>query len=451
MMERLNGGGFTRRDILKFGAGTAGAFALGASGLTIARTVAAGSTPTYTEAWPTSPLILDPFNDNNPLPNPQASRPVAPSTWQRWDSPPGPDKPQDHVIGPVTDQALLDDFTARYNWTPGTHQVWPGRGATKDFPWLSTVPLVYHIPVKTAWHTWTDSQVLPLDPLNPTRDDFANPKDGTVGPQPLPRSLIHGFNGAFPGARINAEYGRPVIIRLENQLGTDMLPADATEDDRLDFGAPNHAFLTHLHNGHTACESDGQPHYSHYRFGAYGREKDAAGNDTHYRLAYEPGEWVDNLYLNYPAGGDDDEKQSFLWFHDHVHGHTGANVYKGMVGLYPIYDPYGDKDMGDETKGPLGLPGVRRDNGDGSFDVDYDIPLALYDVRIDDGKVIHDDVHKTGPPAAHPEWWGRHYFQHFPNHGFVGDIFTVNCKAYPVWCRPEVRGNEGAGVASALT
>jgi FtsP/CotA-like multicopper oxidase with cupredoxin domain len=114
-----------------------------------------------------------------------------------------------------------------------------------------------------------------------------------------------------------------------------------------------------------------------------------------------------------------------------VHGHTGANVYKGMVGLYPIYDPYdGGFDMGDETKG-LRLPGQRVDHGDGSFDVDYDIPMALYDVGLDDGVTPHKDFH-NGNGEAHPEWWGMHYFRHFPNHGFVGDIFTVNGKAYPV-------------------
>ena len=32
--------------------------------------------------------------------------------------------------------------------------------------------------------------------------------------------------------------------------------------DRQDFGSPDWSFLTHLHNGHTAPESDGNPHYS---------------------------------------------------------------------------------------------------------------------------------------------------------------------------------------------
>ena len=153
------------------------------------------------------------------------------------------------------------------------------------------------------------------------------------------------------------------------------------------------------------------------------------GRFTH-EAAFEPGEWINQMYLGYPAGGDDREKQSFFWFHDHVHGHTGANVYKGMVGLMPIYDPI--LDAGDERlPAPnLKLPGIRRDNGDGTFDVDYDIPLAFYDCRLDDGMTPHKDAH-NGSGETHPEWWGMTYFRHFPNHGFVGDIFTVNGTAYP--------------------
>ena len=85
------------------------------------------------------------------------------------------------------------------------------------------------------------------------------------------------------------------------------------------------------------------------------------------------------------------------------------------------------------------LPGVRTDNPDGSFDVEYDIPLAFYDCRLDDGVTIHKDIHDTQGefpdahnPSTHPEWWGKTFYKHFPNHGFVGDIFTVNGTAYPV-------------------
>ena len=111
--------------------------------------------------------------------------------------------------------------------------------------------------------------------------------------------------------------------------------------------------------------------------------------------------WCDNLYLNWPAGGDDREKQSFFWFHDHRMDHTGSNVYKGMVGLYPIYDPKNGLDMGDETQG-LRLPGVRTNNPDGSFDVDYDIPLAFYDCRLDDGVTLHKDIHDSRASSRRP-------------------------------------------------
>jgi len=38
----------------------------------------------------------------------------------------------------------------------------------------------------------------------------------------------------------------------------------------------------------------------------------------------------------------------------------------------------------------------------------------------------------AGNPRAHPTWWGKTFYKHFPNHGFVGDIFTVNGTAFPV-------------------
>ena len=88
----------------------------------------------------------------------------------------------------------------------------------------------------------------------------------------LPPSTIYGFNGQFPGPMINAEYGRPALVRFRNFL-------DENPDnlDRQDFGSPDHSFLTHLHNGHTAPESDGNPHYSM----RHGRGK-----------GYAPGQWV---------------------------------------------------------------------------------------------------------------------------------------------------------------
>jgi FtsP/CotA-like multicopper oxidase with cupredoxin domain len=405
-MARRDNIRLTRRDMLKLSAGGAGMFMIGAGGLAIPKGFAGGGGgPLYIEAFPTSPLILKPFND--PLNVPTALRPVDPTTWDSMGGLPDP-KAQDS-IGASPNK----DYYNKYGQTLGTHQLWPGDGPTANYPWLSKTPLVYQIKVEVAGHGFTSSQV---QPINSFGKNVVPPGSKNANPTSLPTSTIYGFNGTFPGPRINAEYGRASLVRFENHLDK------RNGYDRQDFGSPNYSFLTHLHNGHTAPESDGQPHYSYHRFGPLGRF-------TH-EAAWEPGEWVDQMYLAYAAGGDDREKQSFFWFHDHVHGHTGANVYKGMVGLMPIYDP--KLDNGDETDpNGLRLPGRRTNYGDGSFDVDYDVPLAFYDCRLDDGVTPHKDAH-NGNGETHPEWWGKTYFRHFPNHGFVGDIFTVNGTAYPV-------------------
>ncbi len=349
----------------------------------------------YTENFPTSPLILSPFSDE--LPIPRALRPTPLSEF--GSNPPGPGVGQQNSIGNER------------------HQLWPSNPKV-GYP----DPILYKIEVKMGTHSFTSSKVLPINALGQPAESFDG--EGNTYPagtqRALPLSTVWAFNGQFPGPMINAEYGRPVLVRFVNKL--DQNPDNL---DFQDFGAPDRSFLTHLHNAHTAPESDGNPHYT-MKYGPRWH-------------GYRPGEWCDNLYLNWPAGGRDDEKQSFFWFHDHRMDHTGSNVYKGMVGLYPIYDPKGKMDMGDETKG-LRLPGVRTPpRADGTFDVDYDIPLAFYDCRLDDGVTVHHDMHDNenafpgaDNPKAHPEWWGKTFFKHFPNHGFVGDVFTVNGTAYPV-------------------
>jgi FtsP/CotA-like multicopper oxidase with cupredoxin domain len=404
--------------MLKLGAGGAGMFMLSAGGLAVPRGFAGGGSggggSLYIEAFPTSPLILSPFNDALPIPTAMpASDPLA---WKSvGDDVPDPNKQDCFSVGDTK-------YKGRYGYDLGCHQMWPGDGSSAQWNgWLSKTPIVYQIKVQAAAHSFTSSMV---QPINSFGKNVTPPGTPNGAPRTLPKSTIWGFNArdrqdaglpVFPGPRINAEYGRAALVRFENHL----YKSDDDGNDPMDFGSPTRTFLTHLHNGHTAPESDGQPHYAAYRFGPMGRY-------TH-DAAFKPGEYVDQLYLGYPAGGDDREKQSFFWFHDHVHGFTGANVYKGMVGLMPIYDP--KLDRGDETDpNGLRLPGRRTDNEDGTFDVAYDIPMALYDCRLDDGVTPHKDAH-NGSGETHPEWWGKTYFR---NHGFVGDIFTVNGTAYPV-------------------
>src|SRR5574341_1280143 len=408
------------------------------------------------EQMPLSPFILDPYTQD--LPIPRAMRPgwrrpdgeLAPGAGEAWTvrikngaayglpSLPGPGHGDQDALGerPAVNGGLLGLPPA------GTHQLWTSGAGVMGQNLGLPDPILYHIRLQVSTTKYTTSRVAPL-----TRDSVTGavgfgtlppgavaPSAGTVNLSTIdtlgsgtveayktPDSTIYGFNGTFPGPLINAEYGRPVLVRFENDLDLNPLCRD-----RQDFGAPDWAFLTHLHNGHTAPESDGQPHHL---------------GMTH-EGGYQPGEWSDNLYLMYPAGGDEREKQSFLWFHDHRMHHTGPNVYKGMVGLMPHYDP--TLDNGDETTG-LRLPGVRHNHSDdGRFDVDYDIPMAFYDCALDDGVTEHRDQHTplaSGQfpelPAnqycgnTHPEWWGQLFLKHYPNHGFVGDVFTINGVAFP--------------------
>src|SRR6478609_9669150 len=227
----------------------------------------------YIEAFPTSPLILSPFND--PLPIPKALAPVPKSDYSSWAKPPGPGVGQQNSLGNER------------------HQIWPSQIGYPD-------PIVYKIDILLRQHSFTTSQVLPINTKGkPTASFDAAGNTYAAGTnRTLPASTIYGFNGTFPGPRINAEYGKPALVRFENHLDENPLGLD-----RQDFGSPDYSFLTHLHNGHTAPESDGNPHYSMTAGPKY--------------QGYRPKMSVDNLYLNWPAGGDDREKQSFFWFHDH--------------------------------------------------------------------------------------------------------------------------------------
>ena len=417
--ETTAAGGISRRTALRAGAAGATGVALGAlgglagpalarrgllspDGALAATGTAVADTLFYKELFPTSPLILEPFKDA--LPIPEALR-LASDVYD-WESQPGPEDGKqngsDGRFGTMSD-ALGNE----------RHQVW---SSDLDLP----DPVVYKIELTLAQHSFTTSRVRQINSAGKDSVSFdAKGKQYPAGTiRDLPPSTIYGFNGTFPGPMINAQYGQPAIVRFVNRL--DENPAQL---DRQDFGSPDYSSLIHLHNAHTAPESDGNPHYSM----RYGPQHEG----------YKPGQWVDNLYLNWAAGGEDAEKQSFFWYHDHRMDHTGSNVYKGLVGFYPIYDPKDDMDNGDETTG-LRLPGVREDHSDGTFDVKYDVPLAFADFRLDDGVTLHQDVHDgmgefplAHNPAKHPTWWGKTYFKHFPNHGFVGDLFTVNGTAYP--------------------
>jgi FtsP/CotA-like multicopper oxidase with cupredoxin domain len=65
----------------------------------------------------------------------------------------------------------------------------------------------------------------------------------------LPADDCWAFNGQFPGPRIHAKTGKPVIIRWKYDL-----PSVA---EHRGYGRPTPTI--HLHNGHVASDSDGNP------------------------------------------------------------------------------------------------------------------------------------------------------------------------------------------------
>lgn len=233
MME----GRITRRELLKYGAVGIGGLLLpvaaGRGGLLNGGTFGlrpsgASADSIYIEAFPVSPLILNPFKD--PLPIPRALAPVPKSVFGAWSRPLGPGIGQQDSEG-------------------GRHQIWTSQLNLPD-------PIVYQIKIQVNAHRFTSSKVLPIDRNGKPAASWDERRKGYAAgtKRDLPASTIYGFNGTFPGPRINAEYGRPVLVRFENHLGENPLNLD-----RQDFGIPQWGFLTHLHNGHTAAESDGNP------------------------------------------------------------------------------------------------------------------------------------------------------------------------------------------------
>src|SRR5215212_10205808 len=168
--------GLTRRDMLRV-SGTAGLLALGAVNLAgVPRGFGASSRALALEVFPTSPLILRPFDD--PLPVPSALAPIPKSVVDTWSSPPGPGN-QDFVKGAPA-------------WN---HQLWPGSGEVSGYP----DPLVYQLKCQVRGHDFTTSKVQPISAAGTD----VTPPGGSGGPQKLPPSTIYGFNGTFPGPLIN--------------------------------------------------------------------------------------------------------------------------------------------------------------------------------------------------------------------------------------------------------
>jgi FtsP/CotA-like multicopper oxidase with cupredoxin domain len=190
----------------------------------------------------------------------------------------------------------------------------------------------------------------------------------------LPPQTIWGFDDGTgprsPGPTYKAFYGVPQLTRNINGL------PPVTQRNNTGFGMPS--VTTHLHNGHTPSESDGNP-----------------------CDFYPAGHFCDQYYPNVLAGfnsthapnGDINEALGTLWYHDHRIDFTSQNTYKGLVGFYCLFNQL---DTGDETTG-FHLPSFPQ----------FDIPLAFADKIFD-------------PSSA------QLVFDLFNLDGILGDTFLVN-------------------------
>jgi FtsP/CotA-like multicopper oxidase with cupredoxin domain len=178
------------------------------------------------------------------------------------------------------------------------------------------------------------------------------------------------FQPSTPGPTYAARYGEPVLVRRVN----DLPPVGRAN---VTFGMPS--TTSHLHNAHTASESDGNP------------------VDW-----IDSGEFWDHHYANFPAGGDPLQKLTTLWYHDHRLDFTAANVYAGLAGFYFLFD---EDDTGDENTG-WHLPSFPK----------YDIPLIIQDIRF-------ADIGGTAQVV----------FDAWNTDGMLGDRMTVNRRITPTF------------------
>lgn len=186
----------------------------------------------------------------------------------------------------------------------------------------------------------------------------------------LPPSTVWGFEGAPMGGTFYARYGQPYFVRYHNDL--------PVAGDGSGFGKPEVSI--HLHNAHTASESDGNP----VNF-------------------FPPGAFRDHHYAMYLAGNDDRETLNTLWYHDHRFEFTSQNTYKGLTGFTIFYD---DRDSGNENDpNPAAF---RYPSGQ------YDVVLQLADKKFDSSladRPLTMDIFNTD--------------------GFLGDQQTVNMVVQP--------------------
>jgi FtsP/CotA-like multicopper oxidase with cupredoxin domain len=187
------------------------------------------------------------------------------------------------------------------------------------------------------------------------------------------------------------------IVRVSSEL-----PSVA---EHRGFGEPRST--VHLHGGHHPSFADGFP------------ANITLPDGRPFNPIFERGGHYDYAFPMIDPGlidgtGDEAERPSTLWYHDHLLDFTGPNVYRGLAGFVLVFENPKTtlprlretaRDTGDETNAdnlPLAL---RLPSGV------FDIPLAIQD--------------KTFGPN------GELVYDPFNFDGFLGEDFLVNGKVQP--------------------
>jgi len=222
-------------------------------------------------------------------------------------------------------------------------------------------------------------------------------------------SYIWGYDGIFPGPTFMSKYGEPILVRIINELYDDRIANPPEPGRRAPGGFGKALISTHLHNGHTASESDGNPIDFYPPLAPLDylpKYPDSITairfRDHHYamfRAGLDPAETGSNK-----NDGDEAETVCTLWYHDHSMDFTAENVYKGLVGFHLFFDELDSGNENDPSPKALRLPSG-----------DFDIPLLFQDKRFDSkGQLFLPKSNKTERQD-----------------GFLGDRFTVNGQIQP--------------------
>jgi FtsP/CotA-like multicopper oxidase with cupredoxin domain len=236
-------------------------------------------------------------------------------------------------------------------------------------------------------------------------------------------SVIWGYDGKYPGPTFKSHHRKPILVRIINELAFDENGNPRPPEIFGGFGRPR--ISTHLHNGHTGSESDGNP-------------------ADFYPPSYDPGETLhlpkypasikglrfrDHHYAMFRAGldpqrgaseaapnvndGDVAESISTLWYHDHSLHATAENTYKGLVGVHLVFDEIDSGNENDSNPKALKLPSGK-----------FDIPLLFQDKQF---RLV-----KNGAGEEVAELFLPLENAGFPiTSGFLGDVIAVNGQLKP--------------------